>query len=363
MIASKTMTKQELKEKLLDLANNHPMSYFRKLKLDKELYEAFLKYIPAKIDCQQYNVATKAYWILNDLLDFPKCINCGKELAGKNVRNIFAGYRPCCSQKCAKQSSQRKEKYKEACLKRFGCENASQSTQIKKKKEDTCLKNFGVDNPAKSSKIKDKMKQTTMKRYGVEYALQNKDILDKSYKTMKERYGVEHPMQNKLFQDKAIETSLKHFNVKYPMQSHEVRVKAQSKYKYNNINFDSAPELFLYVFLRDNNIKFEYQPNVQFQYEFNGKQYQYNPDFLIDGKLVEVKGRHFFKEDGTMQNPWDHSLDALYEAKHQCMLRNSIQIMLDDDELIVFAKSYVESTYRKEFSLSCKQTSKYPFNP
>ena len=47
---------------------------------------------------------------------------------------------------------------------------------------------------------------------------------------------------------------------------------------------------------------------------------------MIEGKLVEVKGDHFFKEDGTMQNPYDHSQDELYEAKHQCMLSNGVDV-------------------------------------
>ena len=40
------------------------------------------------------------------------------------------------------------------------------------------------------------------------------------------------------------------------------------------------------------------------------------PDFLVDGHYVEIKGDHFFKKDGTMQNPYDHRQDGLYEAKH-----------------------------------------------
>lgn len=28
-----------------------------------------------------------------------------------------------------------------------------------------------------------------------------------------------------------------------------------------------------------------------------------------------------------MQNSWDHSLDELYEAKHQCMITNNVKII------------------------------------
>ena len=35
--------------------------------------------------------------------------------------------------------------------------------------------------------------------------------------------------------------------------------------------------------------------------------HKYIPDFEIDGMFIEVKGDHFFKLDGTMQNPYDHA--------------------------------------------------------
>ena len=38
------------------------------------------------------------------------------------------------------------DKYKQTCLKKYGCENISQSKEIKKKKEETFLKHYGVDN-------------------------------------------------------------------------------------------------------------------------------------------------------------------------------------------------------------------------
>jgi len=33
--------------------------------------------------------------------------------------------------------------------------------------------------------------------------------------------------------------------------------------------------------------------------------------------LIEIKGRQFFKNNGTMQNPWNHIEDELYVEK-QC---------------------------------------------
>ena len=61
--------------------------------------------------------------------------------------------------------------------------------------------------------------------------------------------------------------------------------------------------------------------------EFDGKTHFYLPDFLVDGQLVELKGDQFLKDDGTWKNPYDHGQDALYEAKHQCLVKNNVVIL------------------------------------
>ena len=52
----------------------------------------------------------------------------------------------------------------------------------------------------------------------------------------------------------------------------------------------------------------------------------------------EIKGDHFFKDknyNNKMICPFDHSQDALYEAKHQCMLKNNV-IIITSTEYIMF---------------------------
>ena len=83
------------------------------------------------------------------------------------------------------------------------------------------------------------------------------------------------------------------------------------------------------------------------QYIFDGKCHQYMPDFIVEGQVVEIKGDHFFKEDGTMQNPYDHSLDPLYEAKHQCMLANNVKIIKVSEMKDVL--DYICSKYGKNY--------------
>ena len=116
------------------------------------------------------------------------------------------------------------------------------------------------------------------------------------------------------------------------------------KYLYDNLQFDSAPELAYYIWLKDNNIKFQFQREQSFEYEHNGKKFLYFPDFFLEDEqqFVEIKGDHFFVESGQMICPFrkkkwsDERYEdecAKYEAKHQCMLKNNVKIMRSDEYL------------------------------
>ena len=109
----------------------------------------------------------------------------------------------------------------------------------------------------------------------------------------------------------------------------------------------------MYIYLTDKSIDFQYKPKICIQYTYNNEIHYYNPDFIVEGHIIEIKGDHFFKEDGTMCNPYGHSQDALYEAKHQCMLANDVKILTSNDYKKYI--DYVNTTYGKNFlkSLRC----------
>ena len=118
-----------------------------------------------------------------------------------------------------------RNKYKQTCIEKYGVENVSQAEEVKKKKEETCLEHFGTRYFVQSSLGKEKIKQVIV-----------------------ERYGVEHPVQN-----------------------HEIFCKTQKRYEYNSIYFHSSWEIFVYFYLKDHGIEFEYQPKTDFFFEFNRK--------------------------------------------------------------------------------------------
>lgn len=99
----------------------------------------------------------------------------------------------------------------------------------------------------------------------------------------------------------------------------------KKKILFRNRYFDSMPEVAVYIWALDSNQKVEIEP-CYFIYYYDNKAHKYIPDFKINEKFIEIKGDYFFKPDGTMCNPYDHTQDGLYEAKHQCMLTNNIEI-------------------------------------
>ena len=220
-----------------------------------------------------------------------------------------------------------KEKIRRHSIETYGVEWHIASSEIREKSRQTCQKNYGVDNPFASREIIEQMRQHSIDKYGVECSWQRDDVKQKIKDTNRKTYGYEHAMQNP-----------------------KIRAKAQANIRYGGVSFDSYPELCVYLWAKDNQIPFTYQPTVTFQYEHDGITHQYCPDFEICGLFYEIKGDHFFKDkdkNKEMVCPWDHSKDALYEAKHLCMLENGI-IVLTSLEYQMFI-TYAENTYGREF--------------
>ena len=134
------------------------------------------------------------------------------------------------------------------------------------------------------------------------------------------------------------------------------------KYNYDNIKFSSSYELAYYIWLKDNNINFIYQAD-SIPFDFYGVTKHYVPDFKINDRLVEIKGIHFFENkdaNGKMICPWKHKNDTpekiklrneLFEAKHQCMIRNNVEIITDCSKYIEYVKTKYGNTFFEEHKI------------
>ena len=342
------ITKDQLKSFLRKLIFDHPKSYYRKFVFDEnKLYlEAILEYTPLLND-PIYKISTKIYWILNDIISFddPRCIchnsKYRKNGEGRNVASVFYGYKDHCCVQCRYESDQRIRRLEETYFKRTGYKNPSQNPTVKQQKEQTTLEHLGVRNPAQSPIVQKKMGDSLEKKIGVRHITYSEDFWENYRKTSREHFGVDHPTQCKEISDKQRKRYIAYFDGKSQVSPNQTEICQTTIY------FDSAPELALFIWLSDNKKDFVYQPDVDIQYEFNGKQHRCFPDFMIDGQLYEVKGSQFLKEDGTWQNPFDHSLDKEYEAKHQCELNNGVKFIYSDDYQIYL--DYVSAKYGKSY--------------
>lgn len=207
-----------------------------------------------------------------------------------------------------------REKCKETKKLKYGDEFYTNREKCK----ETLLKKYGVENPAQIDGVSDKVKQTKLSKYGS--ATYNNSDLAKQ--TCIKKYGVENPGCIK------------------------------ATYLYKNIKFDSSWELYFWIYCELNNIPIS-RATESFTYMYNNKEHIYHPDFNIDGKLFEIKGDQFFKEDGTMQNPFCHEMDGLYEAKHQCGLNNNVVFLTKADmtEIISYVDNIMPFRYIDDFKV------------
>lgn len=238
-------------------------------------------------------------------------------------------------------------KYKQTCLEKYGVENAFKSELIKDKIKATIKAKYGVEHPAQAPEVRDKMKRTCLEKYGVENALQSDTIKNKIKETRFSRYGSYAPSDYKDKKRKTVlerygdesftnlelrkKTCLKRYGVENPMQDPEIAARNRHKIFYKNEYWDSTWEIIYFEYCKACGKNIVRNNTKSFTYIFNGKEHKYYPDFEVDGILVEIKGDQFFDKDGKMINPFDHSQDEFYEAKHQCMLKNQILILRKKD--------------------------------
>lgn len=129
-----------------------------------------------------------------------------------------------------------------------------------------------------------------------------------------------------------------------PSQNVEIHKKQMySKFKAPNGKlYDSSWEYKFELYLIENKIKYEYQPNMNLKYiDYNGKERFYIPDFKIINEnyeqLIEIKGDHFFDKNGNFFDPYNKTEAGYYNAKqkYNCMINNGVKIVKSADLILL----------------------------
>ena len=226
-------------------------------------------------------------------------------VCGKNTPfiNQVLGYQKHCCSKCA-----------------------GQDEKVLKRRIRTCRRKYGTDSVCSNGcVVRENMNKDYLERTGYKSPLNNPDVI----KLREENYIKKHGVKN-------------------PMQNHEVFKESKKKYLYNDIHFSSGWELVYYIWLKDNNIEFEYQPKPLY-YEFEGKKHPYFPDFKVKNKFIEIKSDGLFKcmlTENTQEN-----------AKYKCMLENNVEIM-KFEEMKPYIE-YIENKTKLKYSKFIKQYKNY----
>jgi len=225
----------------------------------------------------------------------------GKEILEKRRKTNELRYGTAVPQRC----EELQKKIKKTKIERYGEDYGKITLE---KARDTMQQKYGKRFAQQIEQFREKSKETCKERYGVEYSFQSEIMKTKSKKTLLEKYGVDNPGLSPDIQARIRQTCLSRYGTESFSQTAEFRKKSYHRYLYDNLLFDSGPELAFYIYHKDQGIPIQKEP-LCFEYLYEDTVCKYFPDFLVDDVFIEIKGDQFVKEDGTWQNPFDHSQD------------------------------------------------------
>lgn len=273
------------------------------------------------------------------------------------------GYQKCCS-KCFQKSPLKKIHTQQTNLKLYGNVCTVHSDKFKDKVKQIIKEKYGTECYLASKECQEKAKQAFKIKYGKEYEniaqipeikqkISNslnkrtdeewEETNNKRRSTCKLKYGNEHWTKSKEWIDQYQLNYFKKTGYRNPQQNPNILRNRTSKYEYNNVKFDSSWELAYYIWLKDNNINFEYHSNLYFTYNKDGKDYKYFPDFILTDCIVEIKSDYLISSSCKYKIP---------DEKIKCMKENNV-IVLHSAEIYPFLK-YVKHKYGNKFIQNCR---------
>lgn len=364
--------------KLWQLVHQFPRNYVQMLLGKASKHSTLLNFINACVSDvirgMKLSLKTKIFFIFNDLDDFPLCHECMKPII-KQALSCFNGFKHHSSQHFLFCSSQCKHKSKDfakiisqkqtsdlanpevkaaklAKTKRTLIERHNDVHFPQKQSMKAMLEKHGVKSTFSLECTRKKCKETLMSKYGVDNPFAAREVQQKIKVTMMRRHGVDHPSKIPATRTKAYQTSLKRHGT----------YACSYKYVYDGKSFDSSWELCYYIWLVDNKKSFTYPSGISLRYEFKGKVHHYHPDFIVEGKLVEIKGKQYLNEDGNLTLPYKNvknraeleQAKAIAKCKSKCMKDHDV-VIIGKDEIQPFLKHVEQKHQVRSYLDFCKQ--------
>lgn len=223
------------------------------------------------------------------------------------------------------------QKIKDGWIEKYGVDETAKSDGIIAKQKETIKKH--TDEQKKSAI--EKSKKTRQLKYGAYFS---KEKIKKTNQALIEKYGsIENAYRIRL--EKIQNVFQNKYGTKYPLTFH-----SHKKYGFDDNLFDSSWELAYYIWLKDKGISFEYHTQKIDYIGDDGKNHVYFPDFIVNGKIVEIKGDHFFNEKGE---PYNKYTKSSWKAKYDLILQKGGQILKFED--VKPYLNYVKENYGDGF--------------
>ena len=218
---------------------------------------------------------------------------------------------------------------------------------ILQKRIDTLTTRYGVTNVGQLPDHTAKMQKTSIHKFGAISYSSTQECKAK----VSEHWKNITPEKLANIRKKSEATCLRRYGVSSYSKTPAAQKKRRSRYEFCGIHFDSSYELSYFLWALYNNKTIE-RSSVTFEYLANGCIHTYIPDFIVDGELVEIKGAHFFNENGDLFNPFSKDLheQEIYKQKGICMKENGVKVITNGDTY----RKWVDLTYGVDFCASCK---------
>ena len=263
-----------------------------------------------RLNDKKFNLETKLRWIFDDRDDFPICPTCQKYYATDVVFQKFSDYyQHHCSYRCSTLDKDVKKKYEKTCMKLYHVKNGGGSVEAVQKIKRTKFERYGDENYCNVEKIKSirQTKETNpefWERWKIAFkkTMGTKETKPEFWAKMMEKVRTTSMIRHggigygsPSLKDKILNSEREHHGGVLHVQTVEFAKNRRKRILYNNVYYDSSWEIKVVEFCNAHKIEYQYQPNTRFAYMYNGKQYYYQPDFLINGNFYEIKGDHFFR--------------------------------------------------------------------
>lgn len=238
-----------------------------------------------------------------------------------------------------------------------------QGSTMGKKSIDLFINKYGVKSPMFIEKFKEACFSSNRSHHGGMLYFQTEECREKVKERLLERLddmlGLDseqmlNVVKHKIGNSDGI-NSISDLSYNEVLSIYKMISTHKSRYYCDGEYFDSMVELAIYVYNKDCGIPIMRNHSIRLRF-IDRKNIERHtiPDFIINGKLIEVKGSHFFKPDGTMYCPYrnpnwsddyyDYMCD-IYNRKYQCGLSNGVIYILDTSPYAIICLNYIYQRY------------------